>query len=73
MDKIVSALCTATGIMEARAEIYKENGNYKEAKDLYRDLIYIHKEKPLAMSKRLVETYKEILQEIQQKEMMLSV
>ena len=64
-DKMSSAICSFSGIMEARIEIAIEDKNYKIANDLLKDLIYIHKEKPLGNSSKLwLKKYEEWREEL---------
>ena len=64
-DKMSSAICSFSGIMEARIEIAIEDKNYKIANDLLKDLIYIHKQLPLGSSSKLwLKRYEEWREEV---------
>lgn len=64
-DKMSSAICSFSGIMEARIEIAIEEKNFKLANQLLKDLMYIHKEKPLGNSSKLwLKRYEEWREEV---------
>lgn len=68
-----AAVCRFTGITEARAEDFAEKGKFDEAIELYRDLIYIHKEKPNAMSKKWMKEYEARIQDIRMKRVQMAL
>ena len=64
-DKMQSAICSFSGIMEARIEIAIEDKQYKIANDLLKDLIYVHKQLPLgSSSKQWLKKYEEWREEV---------
>lgn len=46
-----TALCRITGILEANIEECMDKGEYNKAIDMLRDLMYTHKQNPLAASR----------------------
>ena len=59
LDRMSSAICTASGIIQARAEMATENESYHEALSCYRDLKRIHENKPLGMSEQWMKEWEE--------------
>lgn len=49
-DKASAAICTITGVLEAKLDDALNKQNYKEAFDLLRDLKQLHRGKPLTIS-----------------------
>lgn len=62
-SKMQTALCRVTGIMEANIEGHIENQHYSEAIEMLRELLYIHKENPLSMSKEWKKGYEKKIME----------
>lgn len=56
-SKMQTALCRVTGIMEANIEDHIEKEQYEQALGMLRELLYIHKENPLSMSKQWKKDY----------------
>lgn len=64
-DKMQSAICSITGILEARVDIAISEKDYRTASRLIKDLQYMHKEKPLGNSSKLwLKRYEELREEV---------
>ena len=59
LDKMSSAICTASGIIQARAEMATANESYHAALSCYRDLKRIHENKPLGISEQWMKEWEE--------------
>ena len=54
LDKMSTAICTATGWLEALAEMAMDRKQYDQALQYYRGLKKIHEGYPLGMSKQWI-------------------
>lgn len=64
-DKMQSALCSITGILEARVDIAISEKDYRTASRLIKDLQYMHKNKPLGNSSKLwLKNYEELREKV---------
>jgi len=63
--KAANGLSRLTGMIEARAQIAVRDYKLNEAKDMYKDLISIHKDEPLeTVSKQWAEEYRIQLEKV---------
>jgi hypothetical protein len=63
-DLLANAVCTFTAWYEIQAEEAFEKNDLRTAIRLYRDLIRVHKPKPLRASKEWIEQYEERLSDL---------
>ena len=63
-DKAVSAICTITGILEARVEFAIEGKQHHLALTMLADLMRLHEERPVHLSKQWMEKYEEQREEV---------